>query len=136
MGIFFNCNEKIYKEGTAVITPDNRCLRYGDGLFENIKTTNGKIQLRDYHFERLFAGMEMLQFTTPKHFTAKYLEDKIAELCKKNQHNSFARPISPSLLPSIFSPSACFHLCILSDRLFSFHFFLSTVGFGRLVFLC
>ncbi|MEO5783480.1 MAG: aminotransferase class IV [Ginsengibacter sp.] len=91
MSIFFTCNDKIYKEGTSVITPDNRALRYGDGLFETIKTIKGKIQLRDYHFERLFAGMEMLQFTTPKHFTAKYLVDKIAELCKKNQHNSFAR---------------------------------------------
>ena len=91
MSIFFTCNDKIYKEGTSVITPDNRSLRYGDGLFETIKTINGKMQLRDYHFERLFAGMDLLQFEIPKYFTVKYLEDKIAELCKKNQHNNFAR---------------------------------------------
>lgn len=91
MSIFFTCNDKIYKEGTSVITPDNRSLRYGDGLFETIKTINGKMQLRDYHFERLFAGMDLLQFEIPRYFTVKYLEDKIAELCKKNQHNNFAR---------------------------------------------
>jgi branched-chain amino acid aminotransferase len=91
MSIFFTCNDKIYKEGTPVITPDNRSLRYGDGLFETLKTINGKIQLHDYHFERLFAGMKTLQFTTPQHFTAAYLEHKISELCKKNQHNNFAR---------------------------------------------
>lgn len=91
MSIFFTCNDKIYKEGTSVITPDNRSFRYGDGLFETIKTNNRKIQLRDYHFERLFTGMGILQFEIPKYFTAEYLEDKIAELCKKNQHNSFAR---------------------------------------------
>ena len=91
MSIFFTCNDKIYKEGTSVITPDNRSLRYGDGLFETIKTINGKMQLRDYHFERLFAGMDLLQFEIPRYFTVEYLEDKIAELCKKNQHNNFAR---------------------------------------------
>ena len=91
MSIFFTCNDKIYKEGTSVITPDNRSLRYGDGLFETIKTNNGIIQLCDYHFKRLFSGMDMLQFEIPKHFTTGYLQNKIAELCKKNQHNSFAR---------------------------------------------
>lgn len=91
MSIFFTCNDKIYKEGTSVITPDNRSLRYGDGLFETIKTINGEIQLRDYHFERLFLGIKLLQFEIPKHFTAEYLQIKISELCKKNQHNSFSR---------------------------------------------
>ncbi|HEY8689754.1 MAG TPA: aminotransferase class IV [Chitinophagaceae bacterium] len=91
MSIFFTYNDKIFKEGTSVITPDNRALRYGDGLFETIKTNNGIIQLRDCHFERLFSGIKMLQFEIPKYFTADYLESKIAELCKKNKHNSFAR---------------------------------------------
>ena len=91
MSIFFTCNDKIYKEGTPVITPDNRCLKYGDGLFETLKVCNGIIQLRKYHFERLFAGMTSLQFKIPKHFTPEFLENKIIELCKKNQHNSFTR---------------------------------------------
>lgn len=91
MSIFFTYNDKIFKEGTSVITPDSRALRYGDGLFETIKVNNGILQLGGYHFERLFSGMEMLQFEIPKYFTADYLGNKIAELCKKNQHNSFAR---------------------------------------------
>lgn len=91
MSIFFTCNDKIYKEGTSVITPDNRSLRYGDGLFETLKIYKGIIQLRDYHFERLFFGMVALQFEIQKYFTADYLENKIAELCKKNQHDLFTR---------------------------------------------
>ena len=91
MSIFFTCNDKIYKEGTSVITPDNRSLRYGDGLFETLKIYKGIIQLRDYHFERLFFGMDALQFEIQKYFTAVYLENKIAELCKKNQHDLFTR---------------------------------------------
>ncbi|HEV8079063.1 MAG TPA: aminotransferase class IV [Chitinophagaceae bacterium] len=91
MDLFFTYNDKIYKSGTAVITPDNRSLRYGDGIFETLKVHKGIIQLRDYHFERLFSGMETLQFEKPKNFTAAYLEHKILELCKKNLYNSFAR---------------------------------------------
>ena len=91
MSIFFTYNDKIFKEGTSVITPDNRSLRYGDGLFETIKVNNGILQLRDYHFERLFSGMKMLQFEMPKYFTIDYLESKIIALCKKNHHNAFAR---------------------------------------------
>lgn len=91
MSIFFTYNDKIYKDGTAVITPENRSLRYGDGLFETLKMHKGVIQLRDYHFERLFSGMKMLQFQPPEYFTAPYLENKILELYKKNQHNSFTR---------------------------------------------
>ncbi len=91
MSIFFTYNDKIYKDGTAVITPENRSLRYGDGLFETLKMHKGVIQLRDYHFERLFSGMKMLQFQLPDYFTAAYLKNKILELYKKNQHNSFTR---------------------------------------------
>lgn len=91
MSIFFTCNDKIYKEGEVITGPDNRGLRYGDGLFETLKVIKGKIQLRDYHFERLFSGMKMLQFEIPQYFTASYLENKIAELYKRNQHHSLAR---------------------------------------------
>lgn len=91
MSIFFNYNGNIYKEGTPVVTPDNRSFRYGDGLFETMKVENGEIQLSDYHFERLFSGMETLQFKIPNHFTPHYLREKINGLCEKNQHTSLTR---------------------------------------------
>ena len=91
MSLFFTYNDKIFKEGTSVIAPESRALRYGDGLFETIKVNNGIMQLREYHFERLFSGMETLLFQIPKHFTPAYLENKIAALFKKNQHNVFTR---------------------------------------------
>lgn len=91
MSIFFNYNNKIYKQGEAVIKQDNRSLRYGDGLFETMKMIDGKIILEEYHFERLFAGMEDLQFKKPTYFTAAFLKDEIENLCKKNKHNKYAR---------------------------------------------
>mgnify|MGYP001791986130 CR=1 FL=1 len=77
MSISFTYNDKIYKAGTAIIVPDNRSLRYGDGLFETLKINKGIIQLLDYHFERLFSGMEMLQFEIPEYFTPGYIDNKI-----------------------------------------------------------
>ena len=91
MSIFFTYNDKLYKEDTPVITPGNRSLKYGDGLFETMKVQNGLIQLKEYHFERLFSGMYVLQFEIPKYFTEEYFTDKITELCKKNGHALSAR---------------------------------------------
>ncbi|MBA2248927.1 MAG: aminotransferase class IV [Chitinophagaceae bacterium] len=91
MSIFFNYNGKIYPEHTPVISPDNRSLRYGDGLFETMKVVNGKIILKELHFERLFSGMALLQFQAPPNFTQDFLEDQVLQLCKKNGHFETAR---------------------------------------------
>lgn len=91
MDLFFTYNDKIYKDGTSVITPANRSLRYGDGLYETIKINKGIIQLSDYHFERLFSGMKTLHFEIPKNFTKTYLKKKIIELSEKNMHDSLVR---------------------------------------------
>jgi branched-chain amino acid aminotransferase len=88
---FFIFNDKVYKEGQNSVSADNRGLRYGDGLFETMKVSNGVIQLKEFHFDRLFAGMNVLQFEIPKHFSSSFLENKILELCKKNEHSSVAR---------------------------------------------
>ena len=58
---YFNHNGKTHKEGDLVAGADNRGLRYGDGLFETIKLTKGKIILADEHFARLWKGMNILQ---------------------------------------------------------------------------
>ena len=91
MSIFFNYNGKYFEEGTSVINPDNRGLRYGDGLFETMKAVNGKLKFAAEHFARLAKGMKVLQFEIPTHFTAKYLEKQIYQLLQKNHHTASAR---------------------------------------------
>ena len=88
---FLFYNGKISKTGKPLISPDNRSFRYGDGFFETMKMVNGKIQLSDYHFERLFASLELLQFQKPVYFTREYLEDQVITLAKKNYHHKLAR---------------------------------------------
>ena len=86
MSIFFNLNGVIHKEGDPVISVDNRSFRYGDGLLETMKYVNGKILFKDLHFQRLFAGLFVLNIEAPAYLTPAYLEEEILILCKKNSH--------------------------------------------------
>ena len=89
--IFINYNGKILRQGTPVISADNRSFRYGDGCFETIKVKNRKLVLEELHFERLFSSIEQLQFSVPKTFTAGLLKEQIAALLKNNKHEQLAR---------------------------------------------
>ena len=88
---FFIYNDKFYPVDTPVISSDNRSLRYGDGLFETMKLIDGRIINKEFHFERLFNGLHVLQFALPKRFNAVFLEEKINDLIKKNNHAASAR---------------------------------------------
>jgi len=81
-----NYNGKLYPSDKLLISPNNRSFRYGDGFFETMKMANGKIILEDYHFERLFSSLELLQFEKQDYFTQKYLAQQITGLAKENDH--------------------------------------------------
>lgn len=84
MSQFINFNGSLLNETSPVVKASNRSLRYGDGLFESMRWENDEISLRDFHFERLFHGLDILQMERPPGFTADYLFTQIRELCKKN----------------------------------------------------
>ena len=88
---FFIYNDKFYPADTPVISSGNRSLRYGDGLFETMKLIDGRIINKEFHFERLFKGLALLQFDLPKNFNAAFLAEKITGLIKKNNHSASAR---------------------------------------------
>ena len=88
---FFIFNNTFYSNNSAVISPSNRGLRYGDGLFETMKSIKGKIINADFHFERLFSGLALLKFDIPKAFNQDFILGKISELCMKNKYNKAAR---------------------------------------------
>lgn len=91
MADYLNYNGKFIKSDKAIITADNRSFRYGDGLFETMKLHNGKIQLAEYHFERLWEGIKFLEFNKPKFLTFQYFADEILSTFKKNNHTKNAR---------------------------------------------
>ncbi|MFZ4772272.1 MAG: aminotransferase class IV, partial [Ferruginibacter sp.] len=82
---YINYNGKFYEEGTPIINADSRALRYGDGLFETIKFKNNDFILLQDHLERLWKGLDLLQFEKPKLFTKQFLRDELADLVKKNK---------------------------------------------------
>src|SRR4029079_19603063 len=88
---YFNYNGRFFADEENVLSKDDRSYRYGDGLFETMKLINGNILLRDYHFERLFSGLDILKIKIPVLFTKQKIEKKIKELCKKNECDSSAR---------------------------------------------
>lgn len=88
---YFNFNGKMYKESLTVLSANSRGLRYGDGLFETMKSVNGQLQFIDEHFARLWHGLQVLQFILPKHFTPDKLQDEILALIYKNGHQKIAR---------------------------------------------
>ena len=81
---FFIYNNEFFREGVPVIKPQNRSFRYGDGLFETMRMHEGKILNMDFHFERLLAGMRLLQMEIPGFFSVKFFTDTVNELLIKN----------------------------------------------------
>jgi branched-chain amino acid aminotransferase len=88
---WFSYNGKIFKSDALITGPDNRGLRYGDGLFETMKMKQGQLILEDEHFARLWKGMQVLHFSIPKYFTPDLLQQEILNLANKNQHALNAR---------------------------------------------
>jgi branched-chain amino acid aminotransferase len=88
---FVIINGNILEKSKAGLSPDDHSYRYGDGLFETMKITNGNILLEKYHFERLFSGLETLKFKIPAYFTRQKINEQVKELCKKNRYEGSAR---------------------------------------------
>jgi len=86
MPVFLFYNDQWLPENQPLITAGNRGFRFGDGLFETLCVVNGAIRLARYHFERLFAGLELLQLRLPAHYTPDFLSAQIITLCQKNSH--------------------------------------------------
>ena len=88
---FFIYNGKFFLSGTPVISAGNRSLRYGDGLFETMRMHHSTILNIDFHFDRLYSGLSVLQFEIPKSFTPDFLIKKIKNLLSKNNNEKNAR---------------------------------------------
>jgi len=82
-------NGLMIQDKTPVLTTDNRGFRYGDGVFETMKVSKGRIPLIDLHFERLITSLVLLKI---RH---SYLQEQIVqwvmELCHLNQCLESAR---------------------------------------------
>jgi branched-subunit amino acid aminotransferase/4-amino-4-deoxychorismate lyase len=90
-GDFLFYDGQLLRSDRLLISPNNRSYRYGDGCFETIKLLDGKIQLANYHFERLISSLELLHFKKSGYFTAAWLEKQVLSVAEKNGHMQSAR---------------------------------------------
>lgn len=88
---FFICNGNFFLEGQLVIGTENRSFKYGDGLFETIRLEEGRLINLNFHFERFFNGMRVLEFELPGYFSTAFFVEKIQALLKKNTIGKNAR---------------------------------------------
>ena len=91
MNEFFIFNGQFFSKGVPVISAGNAGLQYGDGLFETMRLHKGRILNVDFHFERLFGGRALLFSKPSKSLDQLFLKNLIAELLKRNNHQSEAR---------------------------------------------
>lgn len=84
-------NGKYFDEGSLLVSANSRGLRFGDGLFETLKCLNGRIEMIDEHFARLWKGLGILKFKLSPHFTPDKLQEEVLTLLKKNGHLANAR---------------------------------------------
>lgn len=68
-----------------VLKAGNRAFRYGDGLFESMRMSNGKLRYAEDHAARLAAGMTALKMEGGVLFDDYFLKQKTAELAKRNK---------------------------------------------------
>lgn len=78
-----NLNGKII-EDSSVITLENRGYKYGDAVFETIKSVYGKLLFWEDHYFRLMASMRIMRMEIPMNFTMEFLEAEILKTIDAN----------------------------------------------------
>src|SRR3569623_3477002 len=80
----FFYNNQYFLSSEPVIHVCNHGFRFGDGLFETMRIYEGRILKADFHFERLFHGMKMLQLDIPEYFSKDYFVNTVNGVLLKN----------------------------------------------------
>ncbi len=68
----------------------NRGFKYGDGVFETARMSDGKLLLQEFHFERVLKSLQLLQIVPAFNFTEKLLNE-VEQLSKKNGCSAAAK---------------------------------------------
>lgn len=84
MAFFLIYNGEIYPGDKPVILAQDRSFRYGDGVFETIRYSEGRIMLSDLHFERLFSAARQFLFNLPANWSDQFFAEQISRLCQLN----------------------------------------------------
>ncbi|NVK11538.1 MAG: aminotransferase class IV [Gammaproteobacteria bacterium] len=100
-------------EEDAAISPDNRLLRYGDGVFETIRVSKGRVPLAQYHQKRLNEACKRLNlraFDLAATLNQLGLVEtgmlRVAVFAAGSQAGGYARGISSAEFMAWFEPTS------------------------------
>jgi branched-chain amino acid aminotransferase len=86
MGQYVHINGQLVPKEQASVPLYDHGLLYGDGLFEGIRSYNGKVFKLDEHLDRLYfsANALAINITVPQ----EAMRLAVLELCRKNDHQN------------------------------------------------
>lgn len=87
---YINLNGQLLEASLASVPHNNGAFRYGYGLFETMLVKDAVIELKQYHRERLFNGLEKLQFDTSQ-LSPELLEEEVMRTIRKNNLEALCR---------------------------------------------
>ncbi|MFT5876705.1 MAG: branched-chain amino acid aminotransferase [Salibacteraceae bacterium] len=91
MSGYISLNGKLHPFDTPILTIANRGFRYGDALFETIKCVNGIPLFLEAHLQRLYAGLEALEYNWNDQLLKTLINEEIQRLLIRNRHKEGAR---------------------------------------------
>lgn len=77
MNEYINYNGEFYLKNQPIFDSDNRALQYGDGFFETLKFSNGKILFAKNHFERIKRSAQFFKIELPHFFDFNFFKQQI-----------------------------------------------------------
>ncbi len=82
--MFYNFNGDFVDGSRIELNVHNRALNYGDGVFESMRFSHGKIHFWEDHYFRLMAAMRIVRMQIPLWFTPEYISDLVNQLTSRN----------------------------------------------------
>lgn len=89
--MFINKNGEILSDENSSALIDNRAFKYGDGLFDTLKFTDGHVHFAEEHYFRLVSSMRMLRMKIPQGFTLEVYIEHIVKTVECNGLQKGAR---------------------------------------------
>ena len=77
-------NGEFHAKEEALLTVANRSYSYGDGFFESIRISNGKMPLAKVHWQRILRTCAFLRIQVPVSFSERNFIQLAIALAKKN----------------------------------------------------
>lgn len=89
--MYLNINSEIIDSKTASLSVQNRGFKYGDAVFDTLKSHKENIHFLEDHYFRLMSSMRMLRMEIPENFTMKYYSEQIIKTLSANRIESEGR---------------------------------------------